>query len=119
MSSKSFNTAVAICLLAASSCSFASEKVLLGFGTRVVMAGYLPPRLQRVTAAQVQPNSPAAKAGLTDGDVIVQANGKVIAGASAWDMMRQLRNIKVGEHLKLKVERGKSGFADIDIVAGS
>ena len=118
-SAKLFSTATAICLLVASFCSYANEKVMLGFGTQVVMSGYLPPRLKRVTAAQIQPNSPAAKAGLTDGDVIVEANGKAIEGASAWDMMRQLRNIKTGEHLKLKVQRGKGALADIDIIAGS
>jgi len=118
-SAKYLRIAVVICLFAMSFSSFASEKVLLGFGTQVVMSGYLPPRLKRVTAAQILRDSPADKAGLSDGDVIVEANGKAIEGASAWDMARQLRSIKAGEHLRLKVERGNKELVNIDIVAGS
>ena len=118
-SARNLRIAVVICLLAVSFGSFASEKVLLGFGTQVVLSGYLPPRLKRVIAAQILPGSPAEKAGLSNGDVIIEANGKAIEGASAWDMARQLRNIKAGEHLILKVERGNKKLVNIDIVAGS
>lgn len=98
--------------------SFAADKSRLGFGTQATISGFLSPKLKRVTVTQVQPGSPAAIAGLAVGDQIIEANGKTIAGAPVRQMARQLRDLKSGEHLRLKVKRSGETLLSIDIIVG-
>lgn len=59
---------------------------------------------QGVIVAEVTPNSPAAKAGLQNGDVITQANGKAItASRQLFDAIQQ---VGAGKEVNLKVARG-------------
>jgi len=62
------------------------------------------PEVNGVLVVGVIPNSPAAKAGLRRGDVIVQVEGKPVTTAE------QLQNIveesRVGQTLQLKIQRG-------------
>jgi C-terminal processing protease CtpA/Prc len=104
-------------LALASPYSFAGNKAHLGFGTEVTISGFFSPKLKRVKITEVIPESPAAKAGLFAGDELLEANGRVIAGAPAREMAGTLNAIKPGEHLRLKVKRQDGTFASIDIVA--
>lgn len=103
--------------LASMSCA-AGNKAHLGFGTEATISGFFSPKLKRVKVSGVVPNSPAAKAGLATGDELVEANGKVIAGAPAREMAGALKNIGTGEHLRLRVKHEDGTFANLDIVAG-
>ncbi len=62
------------------------------------------PEVSGVLVVGVIPNSPAAKAGIRRGDVIVQVEGKPVTSAE------QLQNIveesRVGQTLQLKIQRG-------------
>lgn len=62
------------------------------------------PEVNGVLVVGVIPNSPAAKAGIRRGDVIVQVEGKPVTSAE------QLQNIveesRVGQTLQLKIQRG-------------
>lgn len=53
--------------------------------------------------AQVVPNSPAAQAGLTEGDVITKINGEPVTGSEA--LMASIRGLQVGEKVTLGVIR--------------
>lgn len=54
----------------------------------------------------VGPGTPAAKAGLKKGDIVVVGNGRQIKDSS--DIIALIRSLKVGETLRLKVKRGKN-----------
>src|SRR5205085_2697952 len=56
-----------------------------------------------VVVRSVEPNSPAAKAGLKDGDVILQFNKEDIAGALQFT--RLVRETPVGRKVEIKVQR--------------
>jgi len=61
------------------------------------------PKPQGVLIAQVEQGSPAAKAGLKEGDVILEMNGKPI---ESYDTFRnQVAMMKPGEELQLSVSR--------------
>jgi serine protease Do/serine protease DegQ len=54
--------------------------------------------------AQVQPGSPAAAAGLREGDVVTALNGRPVRGAS--ELRAQLGVIPAGENVELRLQRG-------------
>jgi serine protease Do len=67
-----------------------------------------------VTVKDVDPDSPAAKAGIKDGDVITQVNGKDVAGVE--DMRKAIGEVKEGDTVKFSYKRaGKSQSAEIKI----
>lgn len=55
--------------------------------------------------ADVQPDSPAAKAGLRAGDVVTALNGRPVRGAA--ELRARLGVMPVGETVELRVQRGK------------
>jgi Do/DeqQ family serine protease len=55
--------------------------------------------------ARVEPNSPAAKAGLKQGDVITAVDGQAVRNAS--DLRNQVGLVRVGEKVDLTYRRGK------------
>ena len=111
-----FSTLVLVCLLLPAT---AFAKPLLGFGVAVATKGFLSSTLAEVKVASIQPGSPSEKAGLKVGDLIIELNGKPIAGSSGPAMKSTLVGIKPGQVLKLKVQRPGKGLLPIDIVAGS
>ena len=58
-----------------------------------------------VTVGKVSPDTAAANAGMQDGDVITQLNGKPTAAVA--DIINLIKEAKVGDHLKLTVLRGE------------
>jgi Do/DeqQ family serine protease len=54
--------------------------------------------------ARVAPNSPAAKAGLQPGDIVVEAGGQPVSGASA--LKNHVGLLRPGERVDLSVRRG-------------
>jgi serine protease Do len=67
-----------------------------------------------VSVKDVDENSPAAKAGIKDGDVITQVNGKEVAGVD--ELREAIKDVKEGETLKFSYKRGgKNQSAEIKI----
>jgi serine protease Do len=67
-----------------------------------------------VKVQEVDENSPAAKAGLKEGDVITEVNGKPVDGVD--NVRSEIRDIKDGDILKVKYNRnGSSQSADIKL----
>lgn len=67
-----------------------------------------------VTVKDVDDDSPAAKAGMKEGDIITQANGKDIAGVD--DLRNLIRESKEGDTVKFSYKRdGKSETAEMKI----
>ena len=64
------------------------------------------PRDAGVLVSEVAPDSPAAKAGLRAGDVILSIDGAEID--SAWDLRRGLRDKKSGDGARLEILRDKA-----------
>jgi serine protease Do/serine protease DegQ len=55
--------------------------------------------------AEVEPNSPAATAGLRKGDVVTALNGRPVRGSA--ELRARLGVVPAGETVELKVQRGK------------
>ena len=67
-----------------------------------------------VKVKDVDTDSPASKAGMKEGDVITQVNGKDIAGVD--EMRTEIREVKEGDALKFGYKRdGKNQTAEIKI----
>ncbi len=67
-----------------------------------------------VKVKDVDEDSPASKAGIKEGDVISQVNGKDIAGVD--ELRNEIRDIKEGDALKFTYKRdGKNQSAEIKI----
>ena len=113
---KTANTLLVAALLALASVAIAA-KGSLGFGTEATFSGFFNPVLKRVKVTTVIPESPAAAAGMKAGDYILEVNGRVINGAPAREMSKQLKDVQVGERLRLKLKRGDV-LLDVIIVAG-
>ena len=66
--------------------------------------------------AQPQPGGPAAKAGITAGDVITAVNGNTVADPR--DLAKKIAAVEAGEDVELTVWRdGKAKAVDVAIKA--
>lgn len=52
----------------------------------------------------ILPNSPAAAAGLKDGDILLEVNGRKLEGK--WTLAKAIQSLTVGDVVRLKVARG-------------
>jgi carboxyl-terminal processing protease len=67
-----------------------------------------------ITIAQVYPASPAERAGLQPGDVIVGVNGQEVGALSPDDVTRQIRGPEGGE-VRISVQRGLEAVRDVTL----
>jgi len=104
-------------LLAAVSAS-AGEKGYLGVALSVDGEGFfLNPILKSVKIEKVLANSPAAKAGIEAGDLLVEIEGKNVAGTRANDMKPYMQR-EVGQTVHLAVQKASGEVKLLSIVAG-
>ncbi len=66
---------------------------------------FILPEIDGALVMKVFPNTPAAKAGIRWGDVIVSVDGQPIKSAN--DMQSFVENTKVGQNLQLTLKRGE------------
>ena len=97
--------AVALALLSANAGVHAAEKGWFGFVISADADGWLHPVVKSITVSKVFPDSPAAKAGITAGDSVVEVQGIAVAGGAADTLQAALKKA-VGETLRLKIRHG-------------
>lgn len=64
------------------------------------------PKDAGVLVSSLGDNSPASKAGVRVGDVILSVNGKPVD--DTWDVSRAMRELKNGDNVRVEVLRGKA-----------
>ena len=90
----------------------------LGFTVYVEVDGsYAKPILKSVWVQEIEPGSPAEAGGLKVEDVIVQAQGKPLAGANAREVAAMVA-VPPGEKLYLVVRSADGEERRVTIVAG-
>ena len=108
--------ALALALLVQSAA--AAERGRLGFTVYVEVDGsYAKPILKSVWVQEIEPGSPAEAGGLKVEDVIVQAQGKPLAGANAREVAAMVA-VAPGEKLLLVVRSSDGEQRQVTIVAG-
>jgi C-terminal processing protease CtpA/Prc len=108
---------LAAALLFSPLASHAAEMGWFGFALVIDADGILNPKLRSIKIDKVFPASPAAKAGLSAGDRIVEIEGVLVEGAKA-DTLKAAMQKSVGETLRLKIKRGTDASQDVSLVAG-
>jgi C-terminal processing protease CtpA/Prc len=94
----------------------AAEKGWFGFALAIDADGILNPKLRSIKIDKIFPASPAAKAGLSAGDMIVEIEGIAVEGAKA-DTLKAAMQKSVGETLRLKIKRGTDAAQDVSLIA--
>lgn len=97
--------------------SHAAENGWFGFALAIDAEGILNPKLRSIKIEKVFPGSPAAKAGLAVGDMIVEIEGIAVAGTKAATLKAAIQK-PVGETLRLKIKRGSDATLDVAVIAG-
>jgi serine protease Do len=64
----------------------------------------------------VEPNSPAAKAGLQPGDIVRKVNGKIMK--SDKDVVREIGGRKVGDSIKIEIQRNNGAPKTLTLKVG-
>ena len=96
--------------------SHAAEKGWFGFALAIDADGILNPRLRSIKIDKIFPASPAANAGLSTGDMIVEIEGIAVEGAKA-DALKTAMQKSVGETLRLKVKHGADASQEVSLIA--
>lgn len=96
----------------------ATERGRLGFTVYVEVDGdFVTPILKSVRVQEVEPGSPADKGGLHVDDLILQAQGKPLAGANAREVAAMVQ-VPPGARLRLLVRSVSGQQRHVTIVAG-
>ena len=103
-------------LFAFSPIAHAAGDAWYGMKLNVEADGILHPVVHSIKVGKVWPESPAARAGLAVGDVMVEIEGLKVDGAKA-DELKKAMNKKVGETLRLKIQHDGKALRDCTLTA--
>jgi len=96
----------------------AGEKGYLGVALSVEGEGFfLNPTLKSVRIEKVISNSPAAKAGIESGDLLLEIEGKKVVGAKA-NEIRPYMDREVGQTVRLAIQKSSGEVKQVAVVAG-
>lgn len=110
--------AAAALLATAALAAQASGKGHLGISLAVDGEGTVwNPTLKSVKVAKVLPGSPAARAGLAEGDLIVEIEGRQVAGARAYDLQPYMQR-DVGQTVRFVVRKPSGELRPVVVTAG-
>ena len=102
-------------LLAAS--AWAGDSGYFGISVSVDGEGFfLNPTLKAIRIEKVVPNSPAAKAGITPGDFLIEIEGHPVPGTKA-DVLKPYMQRKVGQSTRLLVKKTSGEVVSLVLVA--
>jgi C-terminal processing protease CtpA/Prc len=94
-----------VAAIIASAPAFAGAPGYLGFSVSIDGGGFfLNPTVKTIRIAHVVPGSPAAKAGIASGDLLVEVEKLQIAGAKANDLKPYLQR-DVGQPLNIVIQK--------------
>ena len=109
--------ALAVVAVAVSDFVLAEEsKGSFGFAVKVDADGFFNPTLKTVLIQSVQQGMPAALAGISFGDSILEVEGAKVAGAKASAMAQRMKK-KPGESVVLKLARANGETYVVTLVA--
>jgi len=107
--------AAAVLLALASTVASAAGSGYLGIGLAVSGEGFfLNPTIKAVKVQKVNAGSPAARAGITEGDEIVEVEGKKVVGAKARDLQPYMER-EVGETVRLTVKKSSGETKQLSV----
>jgi C-terminal processing protease CtpA/Prc len=108
---------LATLLLALAGTVYAGEKGFFGLSLAVELDGTpASPTLREVKVVKVLIASPAANAGIQRGDLIVEVEGRTVAGSNAYELEKLMKR-DVGEPLRLRLQRGSAEPYSVTLVA--
>jgi C-terminal processing protease CtpA/Prc len=97
--------------------SAAADPGSFGIGVSVDGEGFfLNPTLKSVKIEKVVPNSPAAKAGIKPGDLVLEIEGHPVAGTKA-DVLKPYLQREVGQSTRLLVKKTNGETVALVLVA--
>ena len=104
-------------MLCAASTGYAEEKGSIGFSANVAVDGFFNPEITSFEIDEVHADSPAEKAGLSAGDMVLAIEDCAIPGCDTDDAQDHMDK-KAGEELHLKVKTKEGEEKDIVIIVG-
>jgi C-terminal processing protease CtpA/Prc len=95
---------VLLALIASIATHGAEERGTFGFAVAVDVEGMFDHTLKSVVVKNVEPGLPAAAAGVSPGDNVLEVEGKRVQGSKASDIAALMKR-KPGESITLKLKR--------------
>lgn len=97
--------------------AWAAESGYFGLSVSVDGEGFfLNPTLKTIRIEKVVPNSPAAKAGITPGDFLIEIEGHPVPGTKA-DVLKPYMQREVGQSTRLLVKKTSGEVVSLVLVA--
>jgi len=97
--------------------AWAAESGYFGLSVSVDGEGFfLNPTLKAIRIEKVVPNSPAAKAGITPGDFLIEIEGHPVPGTKA-DVLKPYMQREVGQSTRLLVKKTSGEVVSLVLVA--
>ncbi|GAB3259559.1 PDZ domain-containing protein [Chitinimonas naiadis] len=97
--------------------AWAGERGYFGFSMSIDAEGmFWNPTLKAVKIEKVTPQSPAARAGITAGDYIMEVEGKPVAGAKA-DTLKPYLEREIGQSTRLGIKKPSGETVALTLVA--
>ncbi len=88
---------------------------MVGIGLRLEEIVSTTGAAKKIVVTDTADNSPAAKAGIKAGDILLSVNGKSLAKIPASEAIKLIRSGGVGKSVKLKLSRPGQGTFDISL----